>query len=231
MSLFKLALGMTPLIIGISTDVSATVSGTIEANIVGSINVSNTCDMSITGGEGGGLHIGTKNISDLADFGGLISPYQVFTTSISCLFPTAILIKYSSSLPLDTVNTDRLGLYKTTNNDIVAGYLSANIGTLSPTAGNVPFSYAAVGDLPFNNLSSASILTASSDNTAISGVSSDPRNAYTVINGTNNPVLSSTFSLPFNLGIWTLPKGTWAADISGQTLLLNGSVSVSLYTL
>lgn len=214
---------------GLSGYANAAVSSSADVTITGSINGSNQCTIAIDGG--GALDANVNHIDDLASEGGIISEFKTFNTAVGCTFPTAIAVKYSTSLAPDTLGTHKLG-YFATSTDKQAGHLYAELGVTPPTAGGVDHAYAGVGDQDLTTISSADTFAASPAGTPISGVAGHVQNAYTVIDSNNNPVAASAFVLPFNIGVHSADKSSgWHNDVADGILSLSATVTVELHTL
>lgn len=223
MNIFKLFI--ISLIIGLSTSVSAL---TAQVTVSGSITGANSCTMTIDGN--GEYQAGVHKAADLADLGTDLATAKNFISSVSCAFPTAIAIKFTSSLGTDSINTHRFGVYKTTQNNIAA-YISVSTGPAPPTAGGVASSYSAIGST-LSTTSSTTSLTNAGFIATIASIVGDTRNIYTVINPALNPVVAQTFTFPFNVKITSAAKSTgWPADISGGTLPLASTMTLELFTL
>lgn len=222
-----LKLSIVASLMGLSIYANATVSGSADLTITGSLNGSNQCNISIDGGAV--LDAGANYIADLSSSGDLISEFKAFNMAVDCLFPTAIAIKYTTSLEADTSN--KLAVYKTTANK-TAAHLYANLGPNIPTAGGVDHAYAEVGDQDLSTISSSDTFTVSSAGTPISSVAGHSRSAYTVINSTNNPIAATAFVLPFSLGVWSGNKSSgWADEIAEGIFSLSATVTVELHTI
>ncbi|MGT2621140.1 hypothetical protein [Photobacterium damselae] len=203
---------------------------TADISVSGSINAANTCTISVDGG--GTLDAGSHNTVDLVSTGDRISEFKEFNATVGCTFPTAIAVKYTSSLPPQPDKSYRLGAYQTNSGKVAAHLYAAIGGSNAPTAGGVDQAFAAIGDQDLSTISTSSTLTPAADGTPISGVVGDSRNIYTVIDANNNPVAATAFVLPFKLGVWSDDTSSgWLDDIAGSSFSLSSTVTLELHSI
>ncbi|MCD9500319.1 hypothetical protein [Photobacterium carnosum] len=214
----------------ISNVANAAVEDSAVITITGSINAANICSLNIDGGAI--LDAGATNVVDLSSSGGDLSVIKSFNATVTCTLPTAIAVKFTSSLPANPALSSRLGEYKTSTNK-TAAYLYANLNpSTPPTTNGVTQSYAAIGNIGLSSVSVSDTFTPITSVSDISGVSGDSRNVYTVINTSNNPISSTNFILPFSLVVRSDDISTgWTADIVGGIFSLSSTVTLELHSI
>ncbi|MCD9500340.1 hypothetical protein [Photobacterium carnosum] len=206
--------------------------GRSEILISGYINSENICTLNINGPSS--LDSGSINISDLNPNGGILTgEMKNFNASILCTMPTKIALKFSSSLGSD--NAYKLGIYKTNKNK-EAAHIYADIGKIKPTTDGILNKYAAIGNrnLNPNTLIVVGPLQYNSEPEyqVISGVQGNKYNIYSPINTNYNLKTSTSFNLPFRLGIFSENVNSgWTNDIIGTSFSLSSTVTVELFSI
>ncbi len=206
-------------------------SGSANISITGSINAENSCNLQLSGG--GVLDAGTHNISSLTSpTGGALSPMTEFTASIACIYPTNTAVKFSSSRPNSSGQPNKFGLIKTTKNNKEAAYIYTDTGTTSPQALNGSLQYAAIGNKQLNSSSlNTTPLEPMQNNTVIRSLHGNANNIITIIDSSGNPVSSTNFTYPFRVGVsYSQQDNDWKKDVQGETLSLDSTILLELYT-
>lgn len=229
MTIFKLnvfKLSLLTSLVGLSGYANATVSGSSDLAITGSLNGSNQCTIAID--NGAAIDAGVHHIADLPSEGGLLPVgYIQFNPTINCVFPTAIAVKFSSSLANGPSHT--LGNYMTSTNKQV-GHLYGRFN-IPPTAGGVEYIYATVGHLDLSTISGSDTFTSRGDG-SISSHIGHYRNAYSVVDSNSNPIASTAFVLPFLLGVLTSNKSSgWADDVADGIFSMNATITFELHAI
>lgn len=202
---------------------------TQSLTIGGTLSATNTCSIGV-GASPVSLNIGEMAFSDISSVSfQLLKPFESYASYVTCTFPTAIAIAYTSSLGPSTIIHD-LGLYRTPTGTIVAS-LSANIDSVKPTADSVPAEYTSVGN-DLSLLSSSSTYSIAPANTSISGVVGNINSAFAVIDKTTQKLLpATTFSLPFTFSLYSFPSTAWQNELAGLSYSLNATITITLHTI